>query len=465
MKKHYPANKRKIKNVAIKYIALVLFVNPGFPMCVHAQNIFTVAGDSMYGFNGDGGAAIKAELNQPAGVTIDGAGNIYIADQANNRVRKVYTSGIITTIAGNGVAGYTGDGGIATGAELNQPAGVAVDGVGNIYISDSYNNRIRKVSASGIITTFAGGGTGGLGDVGPATLAVINNPNGVAIDGSGNLYIADQGNNRIRKVNMSGIITTIAGNGISGYTGDGGAATTTALFSPTGVAVDGAGNIYIADEGNMRIRKVNTSGIITTFAGSGPGNGTPGYTGDGGLAIAAELNSPAGVAVDGAGNIYIADAGNIVVRKVNLSGIITTVAGNNTTGFSGDGGAAVGAQLDFPAGVALDAGGNLYIADFYNSRIRKVSGFTGIDEFSNSNKIIVYPVPSAGLITACLNGNGYTGLKIFDLLGREVYSQSLNRGQRDLNLQIDISNIPNGVYIMLVVSDNGTATKRMEVQK
>jgi trimeric autotransporter adhesin len=342
--------------------------------------ITTIAGNNTAGYSGDGGAATAAELYDPRCVAVDGSGNVYIADAYNNRIRKVDPSGVISTFAGNGTAGYSGDGGAATAAELSYPRGVAVDGSGNVYIADQNNNRVRKVAPSGFISTFAGNGTAGYsGDGGAATAAKLYYPTGVAVDGSGNVYIADYFNHRIRKVDPSGVISTIAGNSNVGYSGDGGAATAAKLYYPLGVAVDGSGNVYIADEDNHRIRKVNPLGIISTIAG----NGTVGYSGDGGAATAAELDDPTGVAVDGSGNVYIADQANSVIRKVDLSGVISTFAGNGTFGYSGDGGVAIAAQLNHPAGVAVDGSGNVYIADYYNNRIRKV----------------ISGLPSAGAIT------------------------------------------------------------------
>jgi sugar lactone lactonase YvrE len=392
--------------------------------------ITTLAGNGTAGYSGDGGPATSAELGQPYGVAVDSSGNIYIADTGNCVIREV-SGGIIRTVAGNGACnyygGYSGDGGPATGAELSVPYGVAVDSSGNLYIADSHNNRIRKVSA-GIITTVAGGGTDGLGDGGPATSAGIGWANGVTVDSSGNIYIADgdrirkvddngiittvaggglppdflgdggpatsafldnvQGvavdsagnlyiaetsgvinDNRVRKVS-AGIITTFAGNGTFGYGGDGGPATSAELDDePNGVALDSSGNFYIADPGSLRIRKVS-AGIITTVAGGGVNHDS---LGDGGPATSAELDGPQGLAVDSGGNIYIADTNDNVIRKVS-GGIITTVAGNGTAGYSGDGDAATGAELNYPWGVALDSDGNIYIADSGNDVIRKVSG-------------------------------------------------------------------------------------------
>jgi len=339
--------------------------------------ITTVAGNGVLGFAGDGGAATSAQLANPTGVAVDGSGNLFVADTnsnvtpaANNRIRKVSPNGLITTVAGNGSWGFSGDGGPATSAQLATPAGVALDGSGNLFIADSRNGRVRKVSASGVITTVAGNGAAGSsGDGGPATSAQLGGPDGVAVDASGNLWIADGVTSLVRKVSTNGIITTVAGNGFSSFSGDGGPATSARLSIPAGVAIDVAGNLVIADSGNSRIRKVSTNAIINTIAGNGIG----GASGDGGPATGASLAAPNAVAVDGSGNLFIADYANNSVRKVSTDGGITTVAGNGLGGFSGDGGPATSAQLGGPDGVAVDMSGNIFIADANNKRIRRVS--------------------------------------------------------------------------------------------
>jgi sugar lactone lactonase YvrE len=332
--------------------------------------ITTSAGNGASGFGGDGGPATAAQLNSPFGVAIDSVGNLYIADPFTSRIRKVTAAGVINTVAGNGSFGFSGDGGPATSAQLNFPASVAVDSVGNLYFSDSANNRIRKVTPAGTISTVAGNGTAGFsGDGGPATAAQLNSPFGVAIDLVGNLYIADPNNDRIRKVTAAGVINTVAGNGIFGFSGDGGPATSARLGSPPGVAVDSEGNLYIADQFNHCIRKVTPAAVISTVVG----NGSAGFSGDGGPATSAKLNAPSGVAVDSAGNLYIADRGNYRVRRVMASGVISTVAGNGTVGYSGDGGPATLAQMGFPTSVAADPANNLYIADQSNHVVRKVT--------------------------------------------------------------------------------------------
>ncbi len=336
-----------------------------------APVITTVAGNGAVGYSGDNDPATTAKLNAPAGVAVDSAGNLYIADSANHRIRKVDPAGTITTVAGTGAAGFAGDNGPAASARLNNPSGVALDSAGNLYIADFNNHRVRRVDPSGIITTVAGNGSiGYAGDNGPAISARLNYPSGVAVDTKGNLYIADLYNQRVRKVDSNGIITTSAGNGTIAYAGDHGPATSAGLYLPRGVAVDDAGNLFIAEQVNLRIRKVDAAtGLITTVAGSG----MPGYGGDGGPAVKAQLYYPYGVAVDGAGDLYIADFYNQRIRKVDPSGIITTVAGNGMPGYAGDNGPATSARLYYPNGVAVDSTGSLYIADTNNFRVRKVT--------------------------------------------------------------------------------------------
>jgi len=344
-----------------------------------AQTIYTVAGDGTAAYGGDGGPSALSKVNVPYGVATDAAGNIYIADHDNNRIRKINTSGTITTIAGTGLGSYLAsqDGGPATAAWIKWPIGIAVDASGNVFFSDAGNNIIRKISTSGIITTIAG--TPGsilpvppctCGDGGQATAAQLGNPWGVAVDGAGNVLIADVFNNRIRKINTTtGIISTVAGVGTAAWTGDGGQATAAKLNEPTGVAVDGAGNILIADNSNNRVRKVNTSGIISTIAGTGLPYG---YTGDGGPATAAHLYYPKGIAVDAPGNVYICDWNNSVVRKINTSGMINTIAGTGAPGYSGDGIAAVSSQLNLPTGIAVRYDGDVFISDNVNNRVRRI---------------------------------------------------------------------------------------------
>ena len=379
-----------------------------------AGTISTVAGIGLKGFSGDGGPATSAQLQDPGSVAVDGAGNIFIADRKNQRIRRVDTvSGIITTVAGNpslsppdshgkqkAYGEFAGDGGLAINAKLDDPEGVVLDAAGNIYIADKENQRIRKIDATtGIITTFAGspleGGLDGngvtkkigdfAGDGGLAVNAKLHDPDGLAIDTAGNIFIADKKNQRIRRVDAStGIITTVAGNPLDGtldgngvtkkigaYAGDGGLAVNAKLNDPEGVGVDATGNIYIADKKNNRIRKVDAAtGIIVTIAGTG----IKGCTGDGGAATLAQLNSPESVATDSLGNVYVVDTKNCSIRKVDGStGTISTVVGSGLCGFGGDGGPAISAMLSDPHGMAIDSGGNFIIGDKKNQRIRFVN--------------------------------------------------------------------------------------------
>ena len=349
-------------------------------------NIITIAGIANdFDYNGDGGPATAANLGYVTGIAVDVQGNIYFVDGAANVIRKIDASTeTITTIAGtflgfnvNDPTPYFGDGGPATAAHLNVPLGVAADVSGNVYIADGGNNIVRKVTSStGVITTIAGKAPGSLGysgDGGLASSAEFYTPYDVAVDQSGNVYIVDSQNHAVRKITVAtGIITTIAGSGPthSGYNGDGGPATSATLNSPQGVAVDASGNVFIVDAGNHVVRKVTaTTGIITTIAGSG----TYGYAGDGGPATSAKLYAPSRVAVDATGDVYIADQGSHVIRKVATStGIITTLAGTGSAGYSGDGGPATSAKLSSPQGVAVDASGNVFITDGGNSVIRAV---------------------------------------------------------------------------------------------
>jgi hypothetical protein len=363
--------------------------------------IQTVAGDGQWVLEQDGGLATTTDLDLPSGVALDGAGNLYIADSAHNRIREVAAStGIISTVAGNGNGAFGGDGGLATAAiaSLNTPSRIALDGAGNLYIADTGNNRIRMITAAtGIITTVAGNGAPGsaanVGDGSLATAANLNSPGGITLDVSGNLYIADTGNHRIRKVDSStGIITTVAGsgfisgNGSGGYSGDGGQASLAELNFPYSVAFDSLGNMYIPDSANHRIREVTAVGgvisascIISTFAG----NGTSDFSGDGGAAIRAKLNSPSGVVFDPAGNLYIADTQNERIRKVSsTTQYITTIAGNGGNNYGGDNGSAVAASMYGPYGISLDGQGNLFIADYFNHRVRKVQSNFAIMDFT-----------------------------------------------------------------------------------
>jgi uncharacterized protein (TIGR03437 family) len=336
------------------------------------SNIETLAGNGRQGFSGDGGPAAAAGLNHPRGLAVDAGGSVYVGDADNLRVRRISPNGMISTVVGNGYAGNFGDGGPAMNASLGNLTGLALDAAGNLYIADAHNMCVRKVTPGGIISTVAGtnGVQGFSGDGGPATSARLNVPAAVMVSG-GNLYIADSSNQRIRRVSGSGTITTIAGSSVvAGFAGDGGLATSALLAFPLGMAMDSLGNLYFADGDNNRVRRISPGGVITTVAGNGAGR----FAGDAGPATGASLNIPEDVAIDGAGNLLIADSGNNRVRKVDSSGLISTLAGTTANGFSGDGGLATQAMLDFPWAVATGATGNVYIADRVNNRVRMISG-------------------------------------------------------------------------------------------
>lgn len=431
-----------------------------------AQYIKTYAGNGFGastgsgGYTGDNGIATFAELNSPTGVCFDGAGNIYIADRGNNVVRKVNTAGIITTFAGNGTSGYSGDLGPAITAQLNKPYGVAADLDGNIYISDYGNNVIRRVSTGGVISTYAGKGVAGFsGDGAAATAAKLNSPEGITFDNNNNLYIADAENHAIRMVDPSGGISTIAGNGTFGYTGDGGPAFTAKLHSPAGVAVDLYGNIYIADYLNNVVRKIDVTGTISTYAG----NGVIGYSGDGGSAVSAKMHFPSGVSVYGFGDLYISDQGNNAIRMVDNAGVIHTIAGTGTNGYIGDGGLAVVAQISSPKAVSVDGLNRVFIADYDNNVIREVSSVVKVNNVQNGTAVVnVYPNPSNGAFTVEVPGTGNVAtVTVTDMLGRTVQTSNTAtvNGQTS---SVYVTGIPAGSYIAII--SEGEQTYRRQVQ-
>jgi sugar lactone lactonase YvrE len=317
------------------------------------RNLVTTLAGSTAGFL-DGA---PARFGFPTGVAVDAASNLYIGDQSNHRIRKITPAGVATTLAGSGVAGFADGTGAA--AQFDIPQGVAVDGSGNVYVADQNNHRIRKITPAGVVTTLAGSGTAGATDATGAA-AQFDSPSGVTVDSAGNLYVGDTGNHRIRKITPAGVVTTLAGSTIGASNGTGAAAQ---FSSPFGVAVDAAGNVYVADQNNRRIRKVTAAGVVTTLAGS-----TQGFAD--GTGAAAQFDTPSGVAVDDAGNVYVADTFNHRIRKITPAGVVTTLAGSTLGSSDGTGAAA---QFNNPYGVALDAAGNLYIADRSNHRIREIN--------------------------------------------------------------------------------------------
>ncbi len=419
---------------------LFLFFILAISGSAHSQIITTIAGNDTVGFSGDGGPATTAKLHTPHFAQPDGSGNVYIADESNYRIRKVNTAGIITTIACTG-GSYCCDGMPATAAGKGAPSSLAIDLNGNIYITATGTSGVpivRKIDTVGIISTIAGGGTGGDGS--PATAASLSGASDVAVDRIGNIYICEP-LGYIRKVNSAGIISTIAGNGTLGFSGDGGSATDAQFHQPEGIAVDDSGKVYIADLGNFRIRRVDATGNITTIAGTG----TVGYIGDGGAATAAELYGPYGVAVDKLGNVYIADAASHHVRKIT-DGIITTFAGDSISGHTGDGGPATSAEFKNPYSVSVDNIGNIYITDIGNNDIRKVPHVHNVatQQLTAKSDWNIYPNPAKDLITIYTSVALGAMYEITDMPGRSLLKGNMSGGTQT----IDVKSLSPGTYII-----------------
>ena len=362
--------------------------------------IYTIAGTGDAGYSGDAGPATTATLRAPGAVALGTDGSAYIADTANHVVRRVSPSGSISTSAGTGIAGFSGEGSQATTAQLRFPAGLAIDSSGRLHISDTANNRIRRIEPNGSITTVAGDGTAGAsGDGTPATAAALKNPWGITFDAAGNLYIADEGNNRIRRVSaVNGIISTVAGNGQVGAAGDGGPATAARLTHASGVALDAQGNLYIADKGNNRVRMVDSGGTISTFAGSTAGN-----SGDGGPAIEAQLGNVFDVLVGLNDVVYLSDNGNHRIRQITPDGTISTFAGS-TRGYSGDNGPSAVAQLRQPSGLGLDSAGRVWIVDEGNEALRRVDSTCGngsVDQGEECDALNANGLPGSCCLSSC----------------------------------------------------------------
>jgi len=430
--------------------------------------ISTIAGTGVAGYSGDAGPAAAAEMNNPRGVAVDSAGNIYIADQSNNRIRKV-SAGQITTVAGTGAAGFNGDGGQATSAELNQPIRVSVDAQGNLYIADSSNVRVRKVTPAGIITTVAGNGSMTVsGDGGQAVNAGLGGVGDAEPDAQGNLYII--GANLIRKVAPTGIITTIAGNGGDGYSGDGGSPLNASFNNANCLTLGPTGDIFISDEFNNVVRKIN-NGVITTIAGTG----AAGFSGDGGLATKAQLNNVACLALDTAGNLYIGDSGNNRIRVLLTNGTIATAAGSGSASYSGDGGQAVNAALNSPKAPAA-YNGVVYFADTNNNRIRlllqhpqlsvggvvSASAFGEFTSVSPGSWIEIYgaslAVDARGWTQSDFNGNNaptfLDGTSV-TFAGQQAFISYISPGQ--VNALVP-SNVPTGTQQLIVTNPAGASS-------
>jgi len=449
-----------------KIILLIILLCVSLP--IDAQIITTVAGDGVLGHTGNGNPATAAEISEPYALKFDKAGNLYFSESIACTIRKISPSGVITTVAGTGSCGYNGDGIPATAAQLKDPTGIAMDSLGNLYIADGNSNgRIRRVDmTTGIISTIAGTGVAGFsGDGGLADTAALYDPYDVCFDRFGNLYIADSYNYRIRKINTAGIITTVAGNGSTIFSGAGGPATAAGINSVTGLCTDTIGNLYLADRFASRILKVDTAGILTVIAGDGLGYST----GDGGPATASELN-PDRITFDDTGNLYVTCIYKYCVRKIGTNGIISTIVGIDTTaGYSGDEGEADTAKLDDPTGIGFDPCGNLYIADEVNNRIRKVSFYPSCNIDSNtltvnkivtSNEVSIYPNPAYSQLTITSATNIHE-VTITNLIGQQALGQVYDMERAEVN----VSGLPPGVYVVRVRDEDGNVVVRKVVKE
>lgn len=428
-----------------------------------AQAIITnIAGNGITQYIGDGFPATDLSLAVPSGICIHPAnGDLYIADYAVARVRKLTQAGVISTYGGNGILGFGGDGEPATNAMLREPTGTALDATGNLYITEEYNNRVRRIdAATGIISTIAGSGAGGYGgDGGNALSAAMEQPAGLCVDKWNNIYIADRGNHRIRRVDAgSGIITTVAGNGLSGYGGDGGVATAAMLSSPMGVCTDTAGNLYIADKDNNAVRRVQLStGIISTVAGTGAAD----YSGDEGPATAAKLVQPYSVFVSSRSNLYIADFGNNRIRVVTKDGIMHTLAGSGLFGFVPGSGPALEARLGGPTGVCADAAENVYFTDGGNSAAWRVSPVYNavLPARAATGGLRVWPNPASDYMTIALPVDVATTVTVLRPDGTVAGCYHSANGR----LTIDVSELPSGLYYIQATSNEGVIGGRFTV--
>ncbi|RPD96507.1 T9SS C-terminal target domain-containing protein [Aureibaculum marinum] len=429
------------------YILVLLLI---FVYNAQSQTITTVAGTGSSGFSGDGGLATTAKLNLPFNLTFDESDNIYIADTYNNSIRRIDNeSGIITTVVGTADKKKV--------SELKTPTGLTFDNNNNLYVADLANLRIRKVDLNtGSSITLVGKKSE---TEFPNIDDSLGGPFNVVFDKEGNLYVSVNGDSNVKKVDFyTGKVTVVAGTGEVGFSGDGGQATQAQLANPTGLALDGKGNLFISDSGNERIRKVNLStGIITTIAGTGE----TGFFGEDIDATKAQLANPLGLAIDKSGDLYVVDRGNNMIRKISMStGKISTIAGNGEAGYDGDGDLARNAKLANPTGLAFNNAGDLYVVDRGNNRIRKITGLTSTDddEISTEASIKIYPNPSTDKITIDVNNNvELKNVTMFNSNGGQVNVKMNNK-------TLNVSKLPRGIYVLRITTSEGSTEQKVVLE-
>lgn len=423
-----------LKNIIFSFCFL-FFLN------TKAQTITTIAGSTQGFTNGTGTAA---QFNTPTCLVMDPSGNIYVSDRNNHCIRKITTAGVVTTFAGSGVAGYAD--GTGTLAQFNAPSGLAIDAAGNIFAADDADHRIRKITTVGVVTTFAGSGVRGFAD-GTGIAAQFGDPYGLAIDAAGNIYVGDQGNNRIRKITNTGVVTTFAGSGINGFAD--GIGTVAQFKFPIGVVVDNSGTVFVTDRANNRIRKISSTGVVTTLSGTG----VAGFAD--GIGTVAQFNSPSGIAIDAAGNLFVTDCYNHRIRKITATGTATTLAGTGVAGFA-DGSGTI-AKFNYPQGITVDSAGALFVADASNNRIRKITGVLATNDYLLENRISVYPNPTSSLITIELEDLIDAKMILFNVNGEMIQSQNLVNNKTT----IDMNGLADNIYVIQITTDKYTIFKKV----
>ena len=426
------------KNYLKKLLVTVVVLSFAFNT-TNAQTVSTFAGSGVAGFADGTGSA--AQFKAPKGIVIDAAGNIYVADLENHRIRKITPLGVATTIAGSGVAGLMNGNG--TAAQFNNPHGLVLDANGNIFVTDYDNNCIRKITPAGDVTTFAGAATYGNTD-GVGVNARFRNPDGIVIDNTGNLFVADNNNHKIRKIAPDGTVTTFSGTGSAGD--EDGDATSAQFNYPNSIAIDAANNLYVTS--SNKVKKITPTGTVSTFVGSGN------FAYLDGIGTAASLKVPTGLVFQNStGNLYFSDSSRI--RMITSSGTVSTFAGQDLNGAS-DGGLSI-ATFNTNDGLAFDANNNLFVCDSGNNKIRKITTALASSNFDLNNKLTVYPNPTTGILNIDLKDLKTTSVELYDLNGCLLTSQKTET----INSALNISDLSTGIYLLKVATENGSITKRI----